>query len=507
MMKSALLLCFIVTVENVTGQVWTEFNQAVEATDSRPISVPDPNNPHVGRWTVLDNRGLGELDEASSVTIPNGDGTYEVITVGLNWQVEDAKTYSYNFGTDHIWRSKVYPARPHVLNHMATVSYGRKMYFFGGCYADGLTSTNIAQMLDADTKKWTVLEPMPYATCASMSAVVKNKAYICGGVKNGFATVVDTDNLNKCAVYNLDENKWEESIPLPYGRNHGGAESHGDKLYIFGGRLKPSSRDIDEDALQVYDTVTGTWKTSRDQKPDSPAPIMPGRAGIYRCPYHEKLGEFICVGGEIGSAAMSVDKAARYAQHGITDPGAYYRTDFYNPVTNKWRRGADMPRALGDIYVSIVGNDIYITGGNWRIGKGYQGNPFWRLDFPTIPGEHPYYGFVPRASMEYVSDANMKNFVGYAPNTCLWNTKTELCLQKITYAQPVSATSKVTDTTTAPTTVISSKTTESPVATTTSKAVPTAEQVKTPSPASITTLGIAGVISFISLLLGYVLRN
>jgi N-acetylneuraminic acid mutarotase len=65
-------------------------------------------------------------------------------------------------------------------------------------------------------------------------------------------------------------------------------------------------------------------------------------------------GEFYVIGGE------TRDGPGANAFH------TYDRVDVYNPTTNTWRRGPDMPTARHGIFPVLRDNQIFVAGGGPR---------------------------------------------------------------------------------------------------------------------------------------------
>lgn len=75
-------------------------------------------------------------------------------------------------------------------------------------------------------------------------------------------------------------------------------------------------------------------------------------------------GEFYCIGGE------TFDKQAE----GATTRGVFKLVEIYNPVTNTWRRGADMPYGMHGVYPIAYNGSIYIAGGAPQIDRNPSTN-------------------------------------------------------------------------------------------------------------------------------------
>jgi N-acetylneuraminic acid mutarotase len=67
--------------------------------------------------------------------------------------------------------------------------------------------------------------------------------------------------------------------------------------------------------------------------------------------YVASSNEFYVIGGETDNGP------------GADSNGVYNRVDIYNPTTNKWRQGPNMPTARHGIYPVMYQSAIYVAGG------------------------------------------------------------------------------------------------------------------------------------------------
>lgn len=254
-------------------------------------------------------------------------------------------TLAYDTSTG-TWTSSL-ATRPHVGNHHAAEVFGGKLYLFGGF---GGGSEGKVQIYNPATNQWSEGAPMPFAAGSSSTAVIGNQIYVAGGI-------VGSSTTTQAARYTPATNTWQAIASMPQARNHAAAESDGSKMYVFGGR-GPGSGDENTvangfDTVQIYNPATNSWVSSLE--PGSTlAPLPQARGGMGTAVFAG--GEFWVMGGETLNGA------------GATANHVYNRVDVYNPTTNTWRRGPDMPTARHGIFPVLDGSRIYVAGGGVESG-------------------------------------------------------------------------------------------------------------------------------------------
>jgi N-acetylneuraminic acid mutarotase len=179
----------------------------------------------------------------------------------------------------------------------------------------------------------------------------------------------------------ISAQSWQlvETTGEPIKRHENSLTSIGSKLYVFGGRgVKP---------MDVLNTETNVWTT----KGETPLEMHHFQAVNYKGEIYV-LGAFTGsyphetpipniyiynpdtdtwrIGAEIprkrGSAGAFVYNNKIYLVCGIQDghwDGHVTWFDEYNPETNKWRTLSDAPQARDHTSVAVVGDKLYLAGG------------------------------------------------------------------------------------------------------------------------------------------------
>jgi N-acetylneuraminic acid mutarotase len=131
-------------------------------------------------------------------------------------------------------------------------------------------------------------------------------------------------------------NEWSIAANLPTPRHELRAAAIGDKIYAVGGfTTSPSSNT---NSLEIYDVETNTWSRGKE------LPMKLDHVGI-----DSYQGKLYVVGG--------------FAEH-FPVPQTPTNTLFiYDPVTDEWTRGADMPTRRGALTAKFVNGILYAVGG------------------------------------------------------------------------------------------------------------------------------------------------
>lgn len=246
------------------------------------------------------------------------------------------------------WKSTLARRPTPAKDHLSEV-YNGKLYLFGGVYyKNGQQVLNKVQIYNPSSNTWTQNSSMPFKTLAAQTALINGEIYVAGGVTSGNVTT------KKFAKYNPSTNRWSTLPDMPVARDSGAAGTDGKKLYIFGGRNNGDRPGNGFSNVLIYDVATRKWENSDD--PASKIKDLPqARGGIVKAPFVN--GEFYVIGGE------TVDGAGATANH------VYKRVDIYNPTTNTWRRGPDMPTGRHGITPLKSGSRIFVAGGGIVSGK------------------------------------------------------------------------------------------------------------------------------------------
>jgi len=216
---------------------------------------------------------------------------------------------------------------------------------------------------------WKTKSPMPTARGYLSTAAVNGKIYAIGGwvgIPLGMRTVEE---------YDPKTDSWRTVTPMTTTRDSFATAVVDGKIYAIGGEVRLSS-------VEEYNSSTDSWRNV--------APMPTGREALTAAAVD---GKIYAIGGGIGpiggaSATRTVEEyepitdswrkvadmpTARYALAAATVNGKIYAiggrpldvgiVEEYDPSTDGWRRVADMPTARVDLAAAMVDGKIYVIGG------------------------------------------------------------------------------------------------------------------------------------------------
>ena len=242
----------------------------------------------------------------------------------------------------------------------------------------GVVGTN--EMYDPEVDTWVLKASMPTSRDNFAIAVFQNKIYCIGG----------NDGTNE--VYDPKTDTWENKTAMPTPRTFLDANVVGGKIYLIGGIIPGYEGTGNRTTInEVYDPINDSWMTAK------PMPMVDsGYSAIYSAVSDNKI-HFIG-GYQAGSKTLShqiYDPGTNTWSNGASPPSSILEGDtaattginaakriyvfgktfgqwddepsntvrVYNPVTNKWVLGADMPTERFGFSVAVVNDVFYAIGG------------------------------------------------------------------------------------------------------------------------------------------------
>jgi hypothetical protein len=255
-----------------------------------------------------------------------------------------------------------------------------KIYVIGGYAMSGQWPTssesiNTNEEYDPATDRWTIKAPMPIPLSNFGIAVYQNKIYCIGGL-NG---------TNE--VYDPTTDSWALKAPMPTAKYYGAqANVVNGKIYIIGG-YPAYNRALNE----VYDPATDTWTTK------APMSLEAGSFASGGNYASAVVDNKIYVIGEISSDGKHnlnqiYDATKDSWSYGSSPPILMYGTYFglstavattgemapkriyvisaasnsnqvYDPKTDSWTIGGDMPTRREELGVAVLNDTLYAIGG------------------------------------------------------------------------------------------------------------------------------------------------
>ena len=238
-------------------------------------------------------------------------------------------------------------AAPTPLYEAQGAVVGAKLYVLGGF--DQISggkplATARAQVYDPANNSWTRLRDMPEPLTHAGVAADGQTVYVAGGFI-GDHPGPQTDHVWK---YDVQHDAWTPGPPLPAARGGGALVLLGGELHFFGG----TERDPDE--LHTYRQDFGDhW-------------VLPLSGGGWR-----SAAPLPNPRNHISGAALGGKIYAVGGQHlGDEAAGNQSEVDVYDPATDSWAKGADLPLPLGHAGASTV-----VWNGRLVVAGGVTQNP------------------------------------------------------------------------------------------------------------------------------------
>jgi N-acetylneuraminic acid mutarotase len=211
------------------------------------------------------------------------------------------------------------------------------MLVFGGLYKGSngkYLALNRVDQYDPVLNKWTTKNNMPEAITHSAVVNLGDVAYFVGGYVGNHPGPGTTHVW----IYTFATDSWTAGPDLPAPRGAGTATLIGNEIHFAGGRdYNRDTDEVDHWALDLNNLGAG-WQT-RASLPDPRNQLSSGFTN----------GKWYVLGGEHLEEADTMNSA---------------ELDIYDPLTDSWSRGADMPVPTSHVHQStIVYNGKILTFG------------------------------------------------------------------------------------------------------------------------------------------------
>jgi N-acetylneuraminic acid mutarotase len=236
---------------------------------------------------------------------------------------------------------------PTSRGDFAIAVFEGKIYTFGGSLRAGQWTTeltDVTEVYDPATDTWTTKTSMHMPKAGLSASVVDGKIYLIGGFTQSANGAYQTSNEN--LVYDPVADSWTTKTSIPTPTLDYATAVVDDKIYVISGTSRAYSDDL-IDLNQIYDPKTDTW----GQGAPIPTAIQQAAAGA-------TTGS-VSIFNASGKSAKAI-----YVMGGFT--GFYWPrnlTQVYDPESDTWSFGADMPTPLFDLGVAVVKDQLYAIGG------------------------------------------------------------------------------------------------------------------------------------------------
>ncbi|MBC8354572.1 MAG: hypothetical protein H8E66_21460 [Planctomycetes bacterium] len=219
-----------------------------------------------------------------------------------------------------------------------TVVLDDKLYFFGG-YTKGVKSSKRCDVFDPKDSRWARIQDLPSAITHMNMVLDGRTVWFAGGFKDGYKG----HTIAEVWSYDIDKDRYTAAPLLPETRGGGGLALVDRKLHFMGG----VKADRDTDAADHWELDLDKWAEGAarwETAPPLPAPRNQFSTVTF-------AGKIYVIGGQFHHDSRQIDQA---------------RVDIYDPKTDSWSRGPQLPKghshSEGGTFVS--GGRIYMVGGH-----------------------------------------------------------------------------------------------------------------------------------------------
>jgi N-acetylneuraminic acid mutarotase len=258
-----------------------------------------------------------------------------------------------------------------------------KIYAIGGG-TDTIVGTN--EMYDPATDMWTTKQPMPTPRHSFGIAVYQNKIYVVGGII-GESSPDYSGYTGVNEVYDPLTDTWETMEPMLTPRSQLQANVVSDKIYLIAGTKYVDLFPFYTGASglnEVYDPLTDSWSTKTRAPIDIslyPSAVVDNKiyligAGLdanIPTQIYEPETDTWSSGESVLTTSLA---AAGGATTGVLAPKRVYvfggnyeyndamnLTQVYNPETDTWTNGTEMPTPRWSLGVAVLNDELYAIGG------------------------------------------------------------------------------------------------------------------------------------------------
>jgi N-acetylneuraminic acid mutarotase len=259
---------------------------------------------------------------------------------------------------------------PDPRNHLAGVTFGGRACALGGQYRENEATGNRPSFncYDAGGNTWDTLPamPAPRGHIGGSTFVMDGRLVVVGGTLNGDVKSAEV------IEYDPQAREWLSLPPLPAGRKHPIAGIVGKTLYSSTGNGGTGTTPT---------TTTWTGSLANRWEVRTPMPVALGEVagGI--------IGGRLYTVGEGNSGTFAYNLAlGTWTGSGLASrplPGHHHpaetvggrlyllgglggaqgKVQIYDPLTNVWTAGAEMPFAAGSSASAVIAGKIYVAGG------------------------------------------------------------------------------------------------------------------------------------------------
>lgn len=292
---------------------------AVGGTNGADLTTVEAYDPADKTWTALP--ALPKARSGLGATVADG----RLVALGGVSSGQVLKSVSTFDLVTKTWSGL--PDMATARHGMAVASVERSVYAIGGSTTIGdeqaVTSAETLKLPARKTQpapSWRSLPDAPTARLAAASAVLNNKVWVVGGLRNGVA-------LQTVESYEPHAGIWETAPALPIPLHHATAAAYRGEVVVLGG----AGASIDGGSAKVFALRGGNWVEL--------PPLTHARAAAAAAVVGDKL---VVVGGQNGKQLVG-------------------QTEVFDGTS--WKDAADLPTPRDDLAAVSDGTYVYALGG------------------------------------------------------------------------------------------------------------------------------------------------
>jgi len=257
---------------------------------------------------------------------------------GLGVAVVDGKIYAIGgFTSNYLGTNEMYDpetdtwttkaSMPNPRRRFAIAVVENKIYIIGGADPNGFSSVN--QVYDPATDTWETLTSMPSSRAELCANVIDGKIYVIGGSFHYYWP--EPSNLTE--VYDPETDTWTTKASMPTTVYSCTSAVIDNKIYVV-----PTNNIAGwSGLLQIYDSETDTWSYGKDVPTITNVPVAAATTGVYAPKRIYVMG-----GYELPVTGLN---------------------QIYDPETDTWSLGTQMPTPRYNMGVAVVNDTLYAIGG------------------------------------------------------------------------------------------------------------------------------------------------
>ena len=202
----------------------------------------------------------------------------------------------------------------------------------------------VAEMSPASgaENSWVTKTSMQVSRTGAGTAAVNGIVYIMGGSQryNVTGNEFSYRSINATEAYNPMTDVWSQKAPMPTSRDSFGAAAYQNRIFCIGGKSASKIEATNCTGVnEVYDTETNSWETKN--------PMPTPRYGLQA---NEVDGKIYLIGGWIQPESSTISESSK-------------KVEIYDPATDTWSNGSQIPIAVAGYSSAIVDGKIYVISG------------------------------------------------------------------------------------------------------------------------------------------------